>query len=174
METRAYLASFGRQGQGPGEFAYPDSIDVDGADMVWVSDPNNQRIQVLTPEGAERKTIGFVKDRVGKIRRTRSGLVMAGGGGVFFADPGGEEKKQPLPKLLKKLDLEGKVVGEYGEPFDERRLCPVACHGEPLVEGSKGEPPPWSKGGVACPAREGEAERPMKLAERRKGSSPPS
>jgi hypothetical protein len=22
---------------------------------------------------------------------------------------------------------------------------PVASHGEPLVEGSKGEPPPWSK-----------------------------
>jgi hypothetical protein len=25
--------------------------------------------------------------------------------------------------------------------------------GEPLVEGSKGEPPPWSKGGASCPAR---------------------
>jgi sugar lactone lactonase YvrE len=113
-----YLASFGRQGQGPGDFSYPDSIDIDGEDMVWVSDPNNQRIQVLTPEGAERRTIGFVKERVGKIRRTRSGLVMAGGGGVFFGGPGLEEKEQPLPKLFKKLDLDGKIAGEYGEPFD--------------------------------------------------------
>jgi len=115
-----YLASFGRQGQGPGEFAYPDSIDIDSADMVWVSDPNNQRIQVLTLEGAERKTIGLVKERVGKIHRTRSGLVMAGGGGVFFAGPGLEEKKQPLPKLFKILDLEGKIAGEYGDPLDFR------------------------------------------------------
>ena len=113
-----FLASFGRQGQGPGDFSYPDSIAVDVQDMIWVSDPNNQRIQVLSPEGAERKTIGFVKDRVGKIGLTKSGLVMAGGGGVFFADPGMEEKKQALPKLYKKLDWDGKILGEYGEPFD--------------------------------------------------------
>jgi hypothetical protein len=91
---------------------------MDDEDMVWVSDPNNQRIQVLTPEGAERKTISFVKERVGKIRRTKSDLVMAGGGGVFFGGPETEEKEQPPPKLFKKLGLDGKVIGEYGEPFD--------------------------------------------------------
>ena len=112
-----YLASFGRQGQGPGDFSYPDSIDIDGEDMVWVSDPNNQRIQVLTPEGAERKTLSFVKERVGKIRRTKSGLLMAGGGGVFFGGPEMDEEKA-LPKLFKKLGLNGQVAGEYGEPFD--------------------------------------------------------
>jgi len=113
-----YLASFGRQGQGPGDFSYPDSIAIDGHDMIWVSDPNNQRIQVLSPEGAERKTIGFVKDRVGKIGLTKSGVFMAGGGGVFFTDPGMDEGKQALPKLYKKLDWDGKIAGEYGEPFD--------------------------------------------------------
>jgi hypothetical protein len=113
-----FFASFGRQGQGPGEFAYPDSIDVDAAGMLWVSDPNNQRIQVLTSEGAERKTVGFVKERVGKIRLTKSGLVMAGEGGVFFGGRELDEEEQPLPKLFKKVDLNGKVIGEYGEPFD--------------------------------------------------------
>lgn len=113
-----YLASFGRQGQGPGDFSYPDSIAVDGQDLIWVSDPNNQRIQVLTPDGVERKTIGFVKERVGKIGLAKSGLVMAEGGGVFFADPGQEEAKQALPKLYKKLDWDGKITGEYGEPND--------------------------------------------------------
>jgi sugar lactone lactonase YvrE len=113
-----FLASFGRQGQGPGEFAYPDSIDIDGADMVWIADPNNQRIQVLTPEGTERKTIGFVKERVGKVRCVGSGLVMTGGGGFFFGGPELEDKAQPPPKLYKKVDLNGKVAGEYGAPFD--------------------------------------------------------
>ena len=113
-----FLATFGRQGQGPGEFAYPNSIGVDAAGMIWVSDPNNQRIQVLTSEGAERKTLSFIKERVGNIRLTKSGFVMSGGGGVLFVDPGAEEKPQPLPKLFKKLNLEGKVMGEYGEPFD--------------------------------------------------------
>jgi len=119
----SYLASFGQQGQGPGDFSYPDSIDIDGEDMVWVSDPNNQRIQVLTSEGAERKTLSFVKERVGKIRRTKSGLVMAGGGGLLFSGLEMEEKEPALPKLFKKLDLNGKVSGEYGEPLDfEHRL----------------------------------------------------
>jgi sugar lactone lactonase YvrE len=113
-----YIASFGRQGQGPGDFAYPDSIDIDGEDLVWVSDPNNQRVQVLTPEGAVSRTVGFVKERVGKLRRTKTGLVMAGEGGVFFGGPEMEEKEQSLPKLFKKVDLNGKVTGEYGEPFD--------------------------------------------------------
>jgi len=113
-----YLASFGRQGQGPGDFAYPDSIDIDAEDMVWVSDPNNQRIQVFTRAGAVSRTIGFVKERVGKIRRTKSGLVMAGESGVFFGGLEMEEKEPPPPKLFKKLGLDGKVSGEYGEPLD--------------------------------------------------------
>jgi sugar lactone lactonase YvrE len=113
-----FLASFGRQGQGPGDFAYPDSIDIDGEDLIWVSDPNNQRIQVLTSEGAVRKTIGFVKERVGKIRRTGSGLVTAGEGGFFFNDPEMLGQQKGLPRLFKKLDLDGKVMGEHGEPFD--------------------------------------------------------
>jgi len=51
--------------------------------------------------------------------------------------------------------------------FDER--LPVVCYGEPLVEGSKGESPPWSEGGVSCPAREGEAGRRTKTDARWKG-----
>ena len=113
-----FLASFGRQGQGPGEFAYPDSIDVDDEDMVWVSDPNNQRIQVLTPDGAERKTIAFVKERVGKVHCTKSGLVMAGGSGLLFSGLESEDEGKALPRLFRKLDLDGKIVGEYGEPHD--------------------------------------------------------
>ena len=37
------------------------------------------------------------------------------------------------------LGFEGHTLSHL---FDERLICPVACHGEPLVEGSKGEPPP--------------------------------
>ena len=113
-----FLASFGRQGQGPGEFAYPDSIDIDATDMIWVSDPNNQRLQVLTPEGAERKTIAFVRERVGKVRCTNTGLVMTGGSGLLFSGLESEDENKALPKLFRRLDLDGNVVGEYGEPQD--------------------------------------------------------
>ncbi|MDH7511332.1 MAG: NHL repeat-containing protein [Clostridiales bacterium] len=116
-----FLASLGRQGQGPGEFSYPDSIDIDSSGLIWVSDPHNKRIQVLTAEGKEAKTLSFVDERVGNIRCTKSGLVMAGGmGGFLVFRPGMEEKENALPRLFKMLDGEGNVLGEYGEPYDFR------------------------------------------------------
>jgi len=43
--------------------------------------------------------------------------------------------------------------------INEKRLkCPVARHGEPLVEGSKGELPPWSQRGVHAPREKGRSE----------------
>jgi sugar lactone lactonase YvrE len=114
----AFLASLGRQGQGPGEFSYPDSIDVDASGMIWVSDPNNKRIQVLTPEGKEHKTLNFIKEPVGSIRCLKSGLVMAGRSGLFLTGPGLGGKEESLFPLFKKLDFEGNVIGQYGEPFD--------------------------------------------------------
>jgi sugar lactone lactonase YvrE len=114
----AFLASLGRQGQGPGEFSYPDSIEVDASGLIWVSDPNNKRIQVLTREGKEHKTLSFVKEQVGSIRCLKSGLMMAGRKGLFLAGPGLGGKEESLFPLFKKLDFEGNVVGEYGDPFD--------------------------------------------------------
>jgi len=113
-----FLATFGRQGQGPGEFSYPDSIDLDASGLIWVSDPNNKRIQVLTPEGKEHKTLSFVKEPVGNIRCLKSGLVMAGGRGFMAIRPGMEEQEKILPRLFKMLYGEGNVLGEYGEPYD--------------------------------------------------------
>ncbi len=114
----AFLASLGRQGQGPGEFSYPDSIDIDTSGLIWVSDPNNKRIQVLTPEGKEHKTISFVKEPVGNIRCLRSGLVMAGRKGLFLTGPALGGQEESLFPLFKRLDFEGNVIGQYGEPFD--------------------------------------------------------
>lgn len=111
-----YMATFGRQGQGPGEFSYPDSIDIDDADRIWVSDPWNKRIQVLTSEGKEHKTLAFVNEQLGNIRCYKSGLVMAGGRVMFR--PGMEEEEKKLPPLFKILDLDGNVLGKYGEPRD--------------------------------------------------------
>ncbi len=117
-----YLATIGRHGQGPGEFAYPDSMDIDEADRIWVSDPFNNRIQVLTPEGKEEKTLSFAttlaNEQVGNIRCVKSGLVMAGGRRFLMFRPGTEEEQKSLPRLFKILDREGKILGEYGDPFD--------------------------------------------------------
>lgn len=120
----AYIATIGRQGQGPGEFSYPDSIDIDDADRIWVSDPFNSRVQVLTLEGKEQKTLAFnlANEQVGNIRCTPSGLIMAGGRRFLRAEPDMKEAEKTLPPLFKILDREGNVLGEYGEPYDFKHL----------------------------------------------------
>ncbi len=60
-----YLATYGRQGQGPGEFYYPVWLALDAKGFLYVSDPNNQRIQVLTPDGKDHKTIKGLEQGVG-------------------------------------------------------------------------------------------------------------
>jgi hypothetical protein len=60
--------------------------------------------------------------------------------------------------------IETTPIGSVFEHVDERRIGPVACHGEPFVKGSKGEPPPWPQGGFMPRPRRGGRER----SERRK------
>jgi sugar lactone lactonase YvrE len=109
-----YLATYGRQGQGPGEFVYPESVAVD------VTDPNNQRIQVLTPDGKDGKTIKGIEQGAGPVFLGRPGELVTGGPRMRFVinDPGESKKPKPPSKLIKVLDMEGKTVREFGDPVD--------------------------------------------------------
>ncbi len=114
-----FLTSYGRQGQGPGDFYYPESFGIDGRGTLFVADANNQRIQVMAADSKENKTIRVPENAVGKISLLRSGLILMGPGrGVMMIGPGGLEKKEEPGKLLKTIDLEGRVVSEFGTPFD--------------------------------------------------------
>jgi sugar lactone lactonase YvrE len=114
-----YLATFGRQGEGPGEFQYPMSLDINTEEYLYISDPQNQRIQILKPNGAEFTTIPMHENPAGKTKLFRSGqMLMAEGQGFISFGTGDEEKNKELPKLLKVLDSEGKVSKDFGEKRD--------------------------------------------------------
>jgi hypothetical protein len=49
--------------------------------------------------------------------------------------------------LLPLFALPAVIPSFTPQELDERRICPVACYGEPLVEGSKGESPPDRRAG---------------------------
>jgi len=117
-----YLATFGRQGQGPTEFQFPEGLEIDAKGYLYVSDPNNQKIVVLTPEGKDHKVIKFVDNPVGEIAWIPTGEIAMGGGSRFIKVADIEEKPKALPKLVKILDLEGKVVREVGEQHDFKDL----------------------------------------------------
>ena len=113
-----YLATYGRQGQGPGEFYYPAWLAVDGQGFLYVSDPNNQRIQVLTPDGKDHKTIKGLEQGAGPVFLGKPGELVTGAPRMRFIMNPEEKKPAALPKLVKVLDAEGKPLREFGEPHD--------------------------------------------------------
>jgi len=114
-----YLATIGRQGQGPGEFLYPSWLSVDAQGLIYVSDPNNNRVQVLTPEGKDHKTIRFTEGTVGDVFWAKPGELVMGTPRIRFRFmDDAAEKKADLPKLVKVLDGEGKTLREFGDPRD--------------------------------------------------------
>lgn len=58
------LWKFGGHGSGPNEFQEPRDIRLDSSGRIWVLDPANGRITILTPEGLVYRRISL--DRVGK------------------------------------------------------------------------------------------------------------
>ena len=46
-----YVLEWGSRGTGPGEFGLPHNLVVDAEGRVYVTDRDNQRVQVFTPEG---------------------------------------------------------------------------------------------------------------------------
>ena len=116
-----YLATYGRQGQGPGEFYYPAWLAVDARGFIFVTDPNNQRIQVLTPDGKDHKAIKGIEQGAGPVFLGKNGELVTGAPRMRFMinNPGEKEKKDlGVPKLVRVLDLEGKTIREFGEPRD--------------------------------------------------------
>lgn len=110
-----YLATLGRQGEGPGEFTYPQTVDITETGDVFVPDPQGNRIQVLTPEGRDRTTIKVPGENLGAVRRLGGGrMLMANRGGIMIR-LGGQEDEAP-PPLFKILDAAGGVAAQFGEP----------------------------------------------------------
>jgi sugar lactone lactonase YvrE len=113
-----YLATFGRKGQGPAEYYFPVSIDIDPKGYIYISDPQNQRIQVLNPEGKDHKIIRFYEKPAGITRISKAGDLFTGSGGSYMSFGfGGSDETESQSKLIKVLDLEGKIRKEFGQPF---------------------------------------------------------
>ncbi len=113
-----YLTTIGQQGQGPGEFQYPQSLSLDSEGYLYIADMGNRKIHVLKPGGGEANTIQMNEKGVENIRNGPDGQIIMGGGGGMMIMSGGMNEDQDLGKLLTVLDSEGKVVQEFGEKLD--------------------------------------------------------
>jgi len=52
-----FVAQFGREGQGPGEFTNPYSMTISHQDLIYVGDTNLNKIEVFSPAGIYQKTM---------------------------------------------------------------------------------------------------------------------
>jgi hypothetical protein len=104
-----YLATFGRKGQGPGEFYNPDSIDIDANSFFYVMDTYQNRIQTMKAEGAGDRTIKLMDRFLHKLRCLKSGLLAVKGTLLYNSF---DDKAKP-PKLIKILDQEGKILRSF-------------------------------------------------------------
>jgi len=113
-----YITTIGQQGQGPGEFQYPQSLSLDSEGYLYISDMGNRKIHVLKPGGGEHNTILMNEKGVDNIRLDSNGQIIMGGGGGLMIMSGGMQEDQDLGKLLTVLDSEGNVMKEFGEKLD--------------------------------------------------------
>src|SRR5690606_15809533 len=49
--TGVFLRSIGRGGEGPGEFRFPDAIEIDSLDNLWVWDVGTRRVSIFDVTG---------------------------------------------------------------------------------------------------------------------------
>jgi DNA-binding beta-propeller fold protein YncE len=110
-----FLASFGRQGQGPGEFQHPQSLDIDAEGFMYVSDSGNQKVQILKPDGALEREIKKTDEAPGIIRVRSDRMIMGHGASVYSFGMGSMQEEPELPKLIKILDMEAEVQKEFGD-----------------------------------------------------------
>jgi hypothetical protein len=113
-----FLASFGRQGQGPGEFQYPQSIDIDAQGNIYVADSGNQKIHILKPDGTFDKDIMITDESPGVIRIRNGKIIQGKGASGFSLDMGMRTEEQELPKLIKVLNQKAEVQAEFCDQKD--------------------------------------------------------
>ncbi len=113
----AYLATLGRQGQGPGEFNFPGSLDIDEAGRLIVASPYGQKIQFLDMSGVETGSLTLQEVISEYFRALGTDLMVSAVRRQPPLPDDEEQNKKPDP-LLQFMDREGKVVKTFGKPRD--------------------------------------------------------
>lgn len=100
-----FLASYGKKGQGPGEFQIMGGVAVDNQGQMYVTDRSTNRLKVLSSEGNEIKNIATMKI-TGEIALLSSGESVLTRG-LFFS-------QESYPGLIQIVGDDGKILRTAG------------------------------------------------------------
>jgi DNA-binding beta-propeller fold protein YncE len=118
-----FIKTWGKKGSAPGEFDLPHCLVIDAQGLLYIADRNNGRIQVFDADG------NFVRES--KHPGPPCGLFMTDDQHIWLAH--GHSGK------IMKLDLNGKVLGEFGGQgkgpgqFGEAHYITMSARGEIFV-----------------------------------------
>jgi len=101
-----FLLSWGSRGADPGQFNVPHSIAVDAKGNVYVADSGNKRIQVFDGGGTFKSQISNVG--------VPMALCISGGPHQYVYSSHSGDKYGMDDAAIYKLELDGKVVGKFG------------------------------------------------------------
>jgi len=106
------VGSFGRRGQGPGEFQIMGGVAVDGQGRLYVTDRTTNRLKVLSARGDEARNV-HLAGITGEIGLLGSGEAVVTKGLLF--------SEASVPGLLLVVDGSGRVLRTVGrqEPRDD-------------------------------------------------------
>ncbi|MBI4689364.1 MAG: hypothetical protein HY754_03720 [Nitrospirae bacterium] len=105
--------SFGKRGQGDGEFNYPTHIAVDRDGRVYISDSLNFRIQCFDREGKFIFKFGEIGSSYDRFT-TPKGTALDSEGNIYVVDSGQEN--------VKIFDRNGRLLLFFGENGTERGM----------------------------------------------------
>lgn len=110
-----HLATYGRQGEGPGELGQPLGLDVGPGDTIWVSDIANSRLTGYPRDGGEPRSVPF-PDNAGfpsmRMAVMEGGYVFqfrpmfnfrpgSSGGGFQMSRGDGSQEERPMLPLIR-------------------------------------------------------------------------
>lgn len=101
-----FITTFGKRGQGPGEFIKPAGIDSDSESNIYVSDAGNNRIQIFSADGK-------YKDMYRLSSYSSKNCVLSSG---YFIVRSSSDLATGST-MLRKLDAEGNTLKKFGKPI---------------------------------------------------------
>ena len=119
-KTGKYLMTWGTLGEGPGQFRLPHTIGVDSKDRVYVSDRENNRIQIFDENGKLLKTWGHLGCTQGLFITAKDEMWV-----LTHRNNAENVTYDTLAGQLMKIDIEsGKVLGAMESPGHMLTVAP--------------------------------------------------
>ncbi len=121
-EAGTFIRSWGRRGDGPGEFQRPALAGTHGDTLVLI-DPNNRRLTWMLADAGIVREVRINEEAGGGLGRGRARGVLAdgsvvAGGSFFFSSASGESLSSGLrrsPTSFSRIGPDGNVATDFGE-----------------------------------------------------------